>query len=55
MSKNEQNLGYVRCVIVLFGQCSEICEVNHGFLSIVIVALPTLQFHNYIMIKLELS
>jgi hypothetical protein len=27
--------------------------VNHGFMPIVIVSLPTMQFHNYIMTKLE--
>ena len=40
---------------IFHGQCSEICGVNHGFMPIVVVALPTLQFHNYIMTKLELS
>ena len=51
---NQVNL-FIKRIGVFFGQCSEICGVNHGFMPIVIVALPTLQFHNYIMTKLELS
>jgi len=39
---------------LFFGQCSEICGVNHGFMPIAIVALPTLQFHNYVSSKLEI-
>jgi len=37
-----------------YGQCSEICGVNHGFMPIAVVALPTLQFHNYVSSKLEI-
>jgi heme/copper-type cytochrome/quinol oxidase subunit 2 len=51
---NQANL-FIKRLGIFFGQCSEICGVNHGFMPIVIVALPTLQFHNYIMTKLELS
>ena len=51
---NQVNL-FIKRIGVFFGQCSEICGVNHGFMPIVIVSLPTLQFHNYIMAKLELS
>ena len=51
---NQVNL-FIKRIGVFFGQCSEICGVNHGFMPIVIVALPTLQFHTYIMSKLELS
>jgi cytochrome c oxidase subunit 2 len=51
---NQVNL-FIKRVGVFFGQCSEICGVNHGFMPIVVVALPSLQFHNYIMTKLELS
>jgi len=29
--------------------------IDHSFMPIVIVSLPTIQFHNYIMTKLELS
>jgi cytochrome c oxidase subunit 2 len=45
---------FIKRVGVFFGQCSEICGVNHGFMPIVVVALPSLQFHNYVMSKLEL-
>jgi cytochrome c oxidase subunit 2 len=50
---NQLNL-FIKRVGVFFGQCSEICGVNHGFMPIVIVSLPTIQFHNYVMAKLEL-
>jgi heme/copper-type cytochrome/quinol oxidase subunit 2 len=46
---------FIKRIGVFFGQCSEICGVNHGFMPIVIVSLPTMQFHNYIMTKLELN
>ena len=51
---NQVNL-FIKRIGVFFGQCSEICGVNHGFMPIVIVSLPTLQFHHYIMTKLELN
>ena len=51
---NQINL-FIKRIGVFFGQCSEICGVNHGFMPIVIVSLTTMQFHNYIMTKLELS
>ena len=51
---NQVNL-FIKRVGVFFGQCSEICGVNHGFMPIVVVALPSLQFHHYVMSKLELS
>ena len=50
---NQLNL-FIKRVGVYFGQCSEICGVNHGFMPIVVVSLSTLQFHHYIMTKLEL-
>jgi cytochrome c oxidase subunit 2 len=51
---NQVNL-FIKRVGVFFGQCSEICGVNHGFMPIVVVALPSLQFHHYVMSKLELN
>ena len=51
---NQMNL-FIKRIGIFFGQCSEICGVNHGFMPIVVVALPTLQFHNYIMAKLEVN
>lgn len=50
---NQVNL-YIKRAGLFFGQCSEICGVNHGFMPIAIVALPTLQFHNYVSSKLEI-
>jgi heme/copper-type cytochrome/quinol oxidase subunit 2 len=46
---------FIKRVGVFFGQCSEICGVNHGFMPIVVVSMPTLQFHYYVMTKLELG
>ena len=51
---NQVNL-FIKRLGIFFGQCSEICGVNHGFMPIVIVSLPTTQFHHYIMTKLELN
>ena len=51
---NQINL-FIKRVGVFFCQCSEICGVNHGFMPIAVVALPTLQFHYYVMTKLELG
>ena len=51
---NQINL-FIKRVGVFFGQCSEICGVNHGFMPIAVVSLPTLQFHYYVMTKLELG
>ena len=38
---------------IFFGQCSEIRETDYGFMPIVIVPLSTIQFHHYIMTKLD--
>ena len=51
---NQLNL-FIKRIGIFFGQCSEICSVNHDFMPIVIVLLPTLQFHHYVMAKLELG
>lgn len=48
---NQVNL-FIKRVGVFFGQCSEICGVNHGFMPIAIVSLPTTQFHFYVVNKL---
>lgn len=34
---------------VFFGQCSEICGVNHGFMPIALIVLPSNQYHFYVM------
>lgn len=50
---NQVNL-FLKRAGLFYGQCSEICGVNHGFMPIVVVAMPTTQFHHYVMIKLGL-
>jgi cytochrome c oxidase subunit 2 len=40
---------------VYYGQCSEICGVNHGFMPIVIKSVSSDVFINWIAQKLELS
>ena len=40
---NQGNL-YIKRIGLFFGQCSEICGVNHGFMPIVILSLPSNQF-----------
>jgi cytochrome c oxidase subunit 2 len=36
---------------VYYGQCSELCGVNHGFMPIVVEAIPTRKFINWLIIK----
>jgi cytochrome c oxidase subunit 2 len=50
---NQVNL-FIKRSGLFFGQCSEICGVNHGFMPIAVMALPSYHFHTYIMLKLEL-
>jgi len=38
---------------VYYGQCSEICGVNHGFMPIVVKGVSVDQFTNWIAAKLE--
>jgi len=38
---------------VYYGQCSEICGVNHGFMPIVVKGVSADQFTNWIAAKLE--
>ena len=49
---NQINL-FIKRFGVFFGQCSEICGVNHGFMPIVLLTLPTSQYHYLIMTNLE--
>ena len=48
---NQINL-FIKRIRVFFDICKEICDRNED-LPIEIVSLPTMQFHNYIMTKLE--
>jgi len=36
---------------VYYGQCSELCGVNHGFMPIVVEAIPTRKFINWLIVK----
>ena len=49
---NQVNL-FIKRFGVFFGQCSEICGVNHGFMPIVLLTLPSLQYNYLIMTNLE--
>lgn len=50
---NQVNL-FIKRSGLFFGQCSEICGVNHGFMPIAVLALPTTYFHSYVAVKLQL-
>lgn len=45
---NQTNL-FIKRFGIFFGQCSEICGVNHGFMPIVVVACSSGQFYNMIL------
>jgi cytochrome c oxidase subunit 2 len=45
---NQMNL-FIKRFGIFFGQCSEICGVNHGFMPIVILTVPSIQYHYLIM------
>lgn len=47
---NQSNL-FLKRIGVFFGQCSEICGVNHGFMPIVIVACPSEHFYYMLLEK----
>ena len=49
---NQMNL-FIKRFGVFFGQCSEICGTNHGFMPIVLLVLPLKQYHYLIMTNLE--
>nr|YP_009329911.1 cytochrome oxidase subunit II [Didymosphenia geminata]API83102.1 cytochrome oxidase subunit II [Didymosphenia geminata] len=51
---NQANL-FIKRFGVFFGQCSEICGVNHGFMPIVVLAVPSVQYHYIIMTNLEFN
>ncbi len=34
---------------LFYGQCSEICGVNHGFMPISLLAVPSLKFHGFVV------
>ena len=51
---NQVNI-FIKRFGIFFGQCSEICGVNHGFMPIVLFALPSTQFYSLIMNNLEFN
>jgi cytochrome c oxidase subunit 2 len=44
---NQSNL-FIKRFGLFYGQCSEICGVNHGFMPIVLLALPSNQYYFFI-------
>jgi cytochrome c oxidase subunit 2 len=40
---------YIKRPGIYFGQCSEICGVNHGFMPIVVEAIPTLEYSEWVL------
>lgn len=51
---NQANL-FIKRFGIFFGQCSEICGVNHGFMPIVLLAVPSVQYHYLIMTNLKFN
>jgi cytochrome c oxidase subunit 2 len=49
---NQANL-FIKRFGVFFGQCSEICGANHGFMPIVVVAFTSGQYYYLILTNLE--
>jgi cytochrome c oxidase subunit 2 len=49
---NQANL-FIKRFGLFFGQCSEICGVNHGFMPIVVLALSSEQYYSIIYGNIE--
>ena len=49
---NQANL-FVKRLGVFFGQCSEICGVNHGFMPIAVLSIPSSQFYCLIINRIS--
>jgi cytochrome c oxidase subunit 2 len=49
---NQANV-FIKRLGLFFGQCSEICGVNHGFMPISVVSLPSLQFHYLVTLAIK--
>jgi cytochrome c oxidase subunit 2 len=45
---------FLKRVGVYYGQCSEICGVNHGFMPIVVKGVTASKFIKWLVLKLEL-
>lgn len=48
---NQVNI-FLKRAGLFFGQCSEICGVNHGFMPIALLVVPSIQFHYFITSKM---
>ena len=48
---NQVNI-FLKRIGIFFGQCSEICGVNHGFMPIVLLVIPSIQYHYFVVSKL---
>ena len=48
---NQANL-FIKRFGIFFGQCSEICGVNHGFMPIVVLACPSEHFYYMVIDKI---
>jgi NADH-ubiquinone oxidoreductase chain 5 len=48
---NQVNI-FLKRVGVFFGQCSEICGVNHGFMPISLLVIPSIQYHYFVVSKM---
>lgn len=51
---NQANL-FIKRFGLFFGQCSEICGVNHGFMPVAVLAVPSSQFYTIMMANLRSS
>ena len=49
---NQLNV-FIKRLGVFFGQCSEICGTNHGFMPIVLMSLNSSQYNFVVMANLE--
>ena len=42
---------FLKRIGIFYGQCSEICGVNHGFMPIVVMVVPSIKFNLYVLTK----
>jgi len=49
-----QFLTFISFPGVFYGQCSEICGANHGFMPIVVVGVPMDVFVSYLIESVEI-
>jgi cytochrome c oxidase subunit 2 len=44
---------YIKRAGTFYGQCSEICGINHGFMPIAVVAVPVDQYLTWLSAKIN--